>query len=395
MPAHSLTPNNPHKWQQHFLLNLPAESPHCIWIHACSVGEVASIIPLAECLYEHGHRLHLTVITRTGCQHAQRHLSAIATISYLPWDLPYFMARFIRRLKPRLLLLTETEFWPGMLKACHQHGVSIIGINTRISDRSFPKYHATRFFWKRWLGHVDLFLPQSEEDGQRLHSMGVAPERIQVVGNLKYANSAPSVDATAWRYKVDASQVRPILLIASTHEDEEKRILNMWQKWRITQPNLLTIIVPRHPERFEQVAQLIAQQGITFSRWSTLQHHAEHDIILVDAMGQLQSLYCIADVVVIAGSLAPIGGHNPIEAAVCGRGVITGPHIHNFREMMRDMQHAKAAIVANSDSELENSVTDCLRQPEKLRQLHAHAALFMQKNRDVLRHVYQAIEEHL
>ena len=376
------------------MLDIPPSKSNCIWLHACSVGEVASVIPLIQELHAQGHAMHLTVITRTGFQHAERHVGHITSISYLPWDLPGFMPHFIRKLKPRLLLLTETEFWPGMLKACHQHHVHIIGINTRISDRSFPKYHASRFFWRRWLSNVDLFLPQSDLDAERLIHIGVAAERIQVIGNLKYAISPPNIDCEALRQQVDPSQSRPILLVASTHDDEEARILKMWPQWHRSQPDLLTIIVPRHPERFNQVADLIKAQGIAMTRWSEPTNTQHADILLVDAMGMLQSLYSIADIAIIAGSLAPIGGHNPIEAAICGRGVITGPHVQNFRDIMSDMQKEGAAIVTNHDAELEAIVLNFLRQPEDLRSLHAHAAYFMQKNTRVLEKICHAIRNY-
>jgi len=385
----------PHKWRQHFLLDKPNPKPACIWLHACSVGEVASITPLLQHLHTLGHSLHLTVITHTGMQHAQRSLADIASISYLPWDLPTLMQRFVNTLKPSLLLLAETEFWPGMFKACHKNGIPIIAINTRISDRSFPKYHASRYFWKRWLAPVQLFLPQSNLDAERLISMGVDADKIHVAGNLKYALQTPDIDCDALREKLDASLKRPILLLASTHHDEEKRLLSMLPEWHRLQADLLTIIVPRHPERFDHVAALINAQGLQYSRWSNIQTNQCNQIILIDGMGILQSLYSIADIAVVAGSLANIGGHNPLEAAVCGRGVVTGPNIQNFRDIMHDMQTAGAAIVASSDNELKEAVARLLQHPHELRQLNAQAALFMQNKSQVLMSILDAIQPFL
>ena len=385
----------PDKWRQHFLRDIPEAQPGCVWLHACSVGEVASITPLLKRLHTLGHKLHLTVITRTGMQHARRQFGDIATISYLPWDLPSLMMRFVKQLQPALLLLTETEFWPGMFKACKKQHIPIIGINTRISDRSFPKYYASRYFWRHWLSPVQLFLPQSALDAERLCAMGVESHKVHVAGNLKYAVQAPSVDAQALREKLDPSQTRPILLLASTHDDEESRLLSMLPEWLQIQPALLTLIVPRHPERFEHVAELISNLGLPFSRWSNARTSHKDKVILIDGMGILQSLYSIADIAVIAGSLSNIGGHNPLEAAVCGRGVITGPHIQNFRDVMGDMQAAGAAIVAQSDRELQASVSRLLQHPHELRQLHAHAALFIQDKAQVLNRILAAIQPYL
>ena len=386
------------KTKAHLTLALPAPAPGCTWIHACSVGEVGSIIPLVNRLLEHGERVHLTVVTRTGFEHAHRLLgertSPPVTVSYLPWDLPGLMLRFIRHLQPRLLLLTETEFWPGMLKACHKLGIPIIGLNTRISDRSFPRYLASRSLWRRWLAPVTEFLAQSELDAERLTAIGVPADRIRVAGNLKYAIQPPAVDADQLRRRLDPSGSRPILLIASTHEDEERRLLTMLPAWRTACPDLLPVFVPRHPERFEAVADLLANAGLRPARWSA--GSAPHaDIVLIDAMGVLAGLYTIADLVIIGGSLANIGGHNPLEAAVCGRGVVTGPHIQNFRAVMTDLQRCGGAISARDDSELQAAVLRLLQHPDELAHLHAEAARFMQQQEDVLERTWQHIRSRL
>ena len=380
------------RWRQHLLLDMPQAHKGCTWLHACSMGEVASVLPLLRALHAQGRTLHVTVVTRTGFALAQEKLEGIATVSYVPWDIPSLMARFVARVQPTTLLLTETEFWPGMLRACHRQGVTVIGINTRISDRSFPKYRATRWLWRRWLAHVDMFLPQSDTDAERLVAMGVAAQRVQALGNLKYAVATPVVDATALRRTLDASEQRPILLVASTHHDEEQRILKMWAQWRHIAPDLLMVLVPRHPERFAAVAQQVRAQGLSLQCWSQRCDGQHADVILVDAMGVLQSLYTIADIAVIGGSLVSVGGHNPLEAAVCGRGVITGSYIQNFRQVMADMQDASAAIVVANDAELAAAVAQCLQHPEQLRDLHAHAALFMEQNQHVLERVCAAID---
>lgn len=381
----------PPKWKQHLALALPsAYEDGCVWVHACSVGEINSIAPLIRWLLEQKQNVHLTVVTQTGMQRAQQLFHDQIYISFLPWDLPGRMAKLIDHIRPRLLLLTETEFWPGMLNACRRRDIPVIGINTRISDRSFPRYRATRFLWKRWLRPVKLFLAQSGIDAERLEALGIERERIRPVGNLKYAITPPQTDAGQLRSILDPSNQRPILVIASTHHDEEQRILKMWPAWKQARADLMLLIVPRHPERFDEVARTLESGGRTFSRWSALPDSPE-DIILVDAMGILQQLYTVADIAVIGGTLVPVGGHNPLEAAVCGRGVITGPHIQNFREMMHDMQKENAAIVTNNETEMEKAVIDLLRHPDELRQLHAHAAHFIGERGGVLGRVCDSI----
>jgi len=387
------------KWRQHLTIDVPQMQYGCIWIHACSVGEVGSVAPLIRALLALGHSVHLTVVTATGFAHANRLLGGSISISFLPWDVPFAMSRMIRALGPSLLLLAETEFWPGMLSACKKQGIAVIGINTRISDRSFPRYQATRVLWKRWLASVTLFLPQSQTDADRLVAMGVTAENIQVTGNLKYAVDMPSVDCSALRSKLDGSSARPILLVASTHSGEDERVLDMLPAWHAACPELLILMIPRHPERFDQVAAMIEERGHKLSRWSQLDQHgasmAHHHIVLVDTMGMLADLYAIADIVIIAGSLENIGGHNPLEAAICGRGVVTGPHVQNFREIMAAMQQSEAAIVSRDDHELEAAITRLLEHPDELKSLHANAALFIQDRAHVLDRMLAAIKPWL
>ena len=382
------------KWRQHLTLDLPVGRAGCLWVHACSMGEINSIAPLVRRLLANGHAIHLTVVTQTGYNQAQRLFAGLVTLSFLPWDLPGAMRRLVRELKPSLLLLTETEFWPGMLAACRRQAVPVIGINTRISDRSFPRYMATRGLWRRWLAPVRLFLAQSDLDAARLVSLGIPNECIRVVGNLKFAIQPPEADADVLRQHLDPSGRRPILLAASTHDGEEQRLLSLLAGWRMLVPDLLTVIVPRHPERFETVASMIDQSGLRASRWSQPATNS-HDVYLVDAMGILSSLYTVADLVIIGGSLVPIGGHNPLEAAICGRGVVTGPHVENFRDVMRQMQSYGAAVIARSDAELDAAVRRFLSHPEELRQLHAKAVAFMTDKGAVLDRVIAALQPYL
>ncbi len=383
------------KWQQHLTLALPEAKPDSIWIHACSVGEVGSVVPLVHALLARGHGLHVTVVTRTGYAHARRLLGEEVSVSYLPWDIPGLMARFVSRLRPRALLLTETEFWPGMLRACARRHIPVIGINTRISDRSFPRYLATRWLWRRVLAAVEVFLPQGNVDAERLRQLGVAATQIGPVGNLKYAVMAPKVDASALRWRLDGTMQRPVLLLASTHEDEERRLLKMLPRWLQHCPGLLPVLVPRHPERFDQVAAEVCRQGFSLHRWSQGDVITAPDVLLVDAMGVLTSLYAVADMVFIGGSLVNIGGHNPLEAAVCGRGVITGPHIQNFREVMQCLQHDEAAVVVADDDELCQAIKRFLQHPAELERLHAAAAGFMQRQQGVLEQVLAVMDEYL
>jgi 3-deoxy-D-manno-octulosonic-acid transferase len=379
------------RWRQHLTLDMPRGGNRPIWVHACSVGEVSSVAPLIESILKMGHRVHLTVITDTGYAHAERLFDERISLAYLPWDIPGLMGRMIARLDPQLLLLAETEFWPGMLRACRKRRIPVIGINTRISDRSFPRYRLTRRLWKRWLAGIVLFLAQSQTDAERLAAMGVEAARIQCVGHLKYAVSQPQVDSEKLRSRLDATGSRPLLLAGSTHDNEESLLAGMLAGWKRLVPDLLLVLVPRHPQRFTTVAEGMAGTGLRTARWSEGPATREHDVVVVDEMGILTKLYSIADLVFIGGSLIPHGGQNPLEAAVCGRGVITGPHMHNFAGIMQDMRQANAAVQCRDAVEVDAAMQRFLRHPDELRALHAHAAAFMQDRADVAARMLSAI----
>jgi len=383
------------KLRQHLTLDLPQPPLNSVWIHACSVGEVASTASVVRALLSRNDSVHMTVVTATGMAQAKRLFGNKISVSYLPWDFPGLMARLINRLKPRLCLLTETEFWPCMLATCHHRGIPVIGINTRISDRSFPRYHASRWFWRRCLSHVEVFFAQSRLDAERLRALGVEPNRIQIAGNLKYTVTTPSVDAASIRKRLDPGQNRPILLAASTHPDEESTLLQMFPKWQKRCSDLLLVLVPRHPERFDAVERTTRQLGFRCSLWSEDNADPGTEVIVVDAMGVLRTLYTVADMVIIGGSLVPVGGHNPLEAAICGRSVITGPHIHNFREIMETLQRESAALVARNAEELEQIIQSSLINPDALHAMHVRAAAFMKNKADILPTIMAAIEPHL
>ncbi|MDQ6983547.1 MAG: 3-deoxy-D-manno-octulosonic acid transferase, partial [Ghiorsea sp.] len=187
---------------------------------------------------------------------------------------------------------------------------------------------------------------------------------------------------------------RPILIIASTHEDEEAQILSLLPTWQRIQPDLLTLIVPRHPERFHKVADLLKSKGMTFTRYVE-ERTGHEDVVLIDAMGVLTGLYTIADIVFIGGSLVDIGGHNPLEPAICGRGVVTGKYIQNFKAVFADMQHQGAAIIVQDKKELELAIIRLLEKPDELQQLNAQATLFMQQQGQVLDRMWDEIKPYL
>ncbi len=322
-----------------------------IWIHCVSVGEVMAARGLIkEISSRHPTRpICLSTVTTTGREIAQKELPGINSLFYLPIDHPLALNRALRRLRPALLIIFETEIWPGLIHSAKKHGTSIAFVNGRISDRSLPRYLRIRIFLKSVLADVDRFLMQSDEDARRIILLGASPSRVQSIANLKWQSGCESAgrDGNAWREELAIDSTQKVLVAGSTCIGEESMLLDAVASLRDRFPNLVVIIAPRKPDRFGEVEQILARSHISFAVRSR-DMRKKADIILLDTIGELASLYQIANVVFIGGSLVNVGGHNILEPAACGKPVLFGPHMSNFREMSRlFIENSAAQQVAN------------------------------------------------
>ena len=256
---------------------------------------------------------------------------------YFPMDFAFAIRPYLRALRPELVVLAETEFWPNFMRLAHASGARIAVVNARISDRSWPNYR--RFAWalRKILRSVDLFLAQTHQDSERLQSIGADPTRIQVTGNLKFDVNLPSPPPIIepLRQALASEGAGPVLVCGSTVEDEERLLLKAFENILVKHPHAVMILAPRHPERFQTVAGIIQKMGIPFhlrSRWS--REPLAGSAFLIDTIGELAALYALADVAFVGGSLVPRGGHNIIEPAQHGVAVVTGNHTENFRDIV-------------------------------------------------------------
>jgi 3-deoxy-D-manno-octulosonic-acid transferase len=316
-----------------------AASP-TIWVHAVSVGEVIASSAVIDGLQREfqSHRVVVSTTTATGQQLAANRFGA-ENVFYFPLDFAFAIKPYMDALQPELCVIAETEFWPNFLRLAKLEGARIAVINCRISDRSFPGYKRVSRWLPGVLGNIDLFLAQTGEDQKRLIEIGADPARTAVVGNLKFDVVPPpappivaslrtacgSADSVAW----------PILVCGSTVEDEEGLLLSAFHNILATYPNAVMILAPRHPERFEQVASLVEEFGVRLIRrslWSG--EPLAGAVFLLDSIGELASLYSLATVAFVGGSLVPRGGHNILEPALHGVPVVTGNHYENFRELV-------------------------------------------------------------
>ncbi|HQS99923.1 MAG: 3-deoxy-D-manno-octulosonic acid transferase [Hydrogenophilales bacterium 16-64-46] len=314
-----------------------------IWIHAVSVGEMRAAQPLLDALRARhpGRPLLLTCMTPTGRATAESLYGGFARIAYLPYDYGFLVRRFLRRAKPAVGILMETELWPNLIRAAHQQGVPLMLANARLSERSARGYARLPALTRASLARVAVVAAQTGADAARLQQLGAG--EVHVTGNLKFDITPPAnmlERGAAWRATWGA---RPVLLAASTREGEEALLLRAFAN---TAPReVLLVLVPRHPQRFDAVAGLIEAAGLSYERRSTNRPpDAGTRVLLGDSLGELFAYYASCDVAFVGGSLAPLGGQNLIEAASVGRAILIGPHTFNFEVATRQAIEAGAAL---------------------------------------------------
>ncbi len=325
-----------------------------VWVHAVSVGEVMSATRLVAELREAlpGCVVAVSTTTVTGQRLAKQKLVG-SPVFYLPLDFGVVVRRYLRVLKPRMVVLMESELWPRMLVECGRAGVPVAVVNARVSDRSFPRYMRLRRLWRPLLAQISLFLAQSDETAERLVRIGAPAERVRVTGNLKYDNRTGMVSPLVelFQQKLEARAV--VVVCGSTLEGEDRMLLEAWPEALAVEPKAVMVLAPRHPERFDGVAGLVAASGYGVVRASEFRERPVGvrcgSVFLLDTIGDLATMYSLAVVAFVGGSLVPMGGHNPLEAAQFAVPVVMGQSYENFREMVEMMRAAKAICLVETE----------------------------------------------
>jgi len=354
-----------------------------IWVHAVSVGEVIATRALLPLLRESfpGKPVFVSVTTLTGKQVADRQLREADGIFYCPFDWRFAVQRVISRIRPQALLVMETEIWPHMLRACHQAGAATMLVNGRISDRSYRRYRLIRPFLKRFLLPVDCFCMQNSRYAERIVDLGADPKKVRVTGSLKFDAVVPTQGSPSQAARLIPAD-RIVLVGGSTLAPEEEILLEVFQSLREVEPGLFLVIAPRHPERFDEVMKLAESRQLRVVRRSTLQQPAaEADVMILDTLGELASIYSAADLVFMGGSLATWGGHNLIEPAAEGKPVVFGPHMSNFQEIASSFLEAAAAIQVSGREELHEVLLRLLKEEGLRQDLGERARKLVEANR--------------
>lgn len=325
--------------------------PGCIWVHAVSVGEVLAVSALVEELKRRfpGRAVMISTTTATGQKLARDRFGG-ENVFYFPFDFRFAVLPYLLALKPALVVVAETEFWANFLRLARRAGARIAIVNARISDRSFPRYRRFRRWLRGVLRNVDLFLAQSDEDRRRLTAIGAEPDRVQVSGNLKFdVKGGPALAiADALRRHLERERLECTIVAGSTVEGEEEICLESFRNLRDARLRPFMILAPRHPERFDKVAELLKSTGIDFwrrSQWNGNEPLAG-GVLLLDTIGELRALYALATVAFVGGSLVPRGGHSILEPAQYGVPIVVGPHTENFREITEVFSKAEALVIS-------------------------------------------------
>ncbi|MGE5197675.1 MAG: 3-deoxy-D-manno-octulosonic acid transferase [Deltaproteobacteria bacterium] len=360
-----------------------------IWIHAVSVGEVMAVRGLLEELKKAYPRKDFVIstVTPTGNSVA-RNISARGDfITYLPLDFSFTVGAVLKRVKPSLFILAETELWPNLIGYLKKEGIPIIVVNARLSERSFKKYLCANFLLKNALNKINLFCVQAPRDAEKLRRLGVYEYKIRVTGNMKFDMK----DYSDLKDKCPALKRKlglkgKLLVAGSTHPGEEEAILRAYKRLLADFPDLELLIAARHPERTQEVEKLVLSSGFKTRRISRLSGPLEEGasgktVFILDTVGQLLSFYALADIVFVGGSLAKKGGHNILEPAALGKPVLFGPQMFNFRDIADLFLENNAGILVEDEEELVPKIKALLRDPSGAEALSQNAGRLIDDNR--------------
>ena len=380
-----------------------------VWVHAASVGEVLasrSLIQRIKKAFPHNVLL-LTTMTRTGQETAKKQIPEADVVAFLPLDHPLILRHVMKRVKPRFLLIAETELWPNLLHASGKTGIPTVLFNGRISDRSIRRYLRLKFFFQAYLASISLFLMQTEHDQSRIVAIGAPPEKTRVMGNIKYDQAPPDVagDVAAEMAKTLGLRGDESVFIAgSTRPGEEELLLPLFKELREEIPHLLLVLAPRHLDRLEEVERILRGETLSWVRRTSLpvlenvsNRHSQNlpNIILLDTMGELVKLYSLAKLVFVGGSLVPLGGQNPLEPLFFKKCVLFGPHMSNFAEIARFLTEAKGAVQVKDPEDLRAEIKRLMRDDQARREIGERGYEVLQKHRGATERIFQEIQPYL
>ena len=378
-----------------------------IWLHAISVGEILSAVPLAQSLKSRfpDYPLVVSASTHTGLEIAKKRLSKTCDAIFLfPYDFIWSVKKMINGINPAIFILFESDIWPNFLFETKKRGIPALFVNGRISPHSFKGYKKISFFMAWVLSNFSRLCIQTPKDADRFATIGAPQERMKVTGNIKFdlpIETVPDVERIKLKKSLRVAENSPIFLAGSTHAEEEKLLIHSLKELQQRFPELVILIVPRHPQRAASIKRLLAEEGLSATLKTALKPRSGEDhthspgIIIVDTLGELRRLYAIADTVLVGGSLIKHGGHNPLEPAMFKKPILFGPHMHNFEWIANTLVRSKGAIMVEDANDFLKEATRLLANPKERKTLGEQAYKILQKNRGALEKTLKVIEEEL
>lgn len=359
-----------------------------IWVHAVSVGEVNAIETVFKRLKSEfpEHNLVLTTVTRTGQAIANSKLGKVAdVIAYFPYDFSFSVNSAIKSFNPELAIIAETEIWPMFAHKINKAGIPLAIINGRISPNSYKGYKKFKYFFKKIFKNYKFILMQSQGDRERIINIGANPEITKVMGNLKFDINKP-IDENAIEELKNYLKItnQKVIIAGSTHKGEDEIILNAYSKLKKDNFDLKLLIAPRHPERHQSVFRLVSNSGFSYGSRKNNDNFEEKDIIIIDTIGELGKLYSVSDVAFIGGSFSGTGGHNPLEPAIFGTPVVSGPTVFNFKDIYKIMSQNGSAFIVETEEELENKISLLLNNFEVYQQASNECYQIFEQNKGAI-----------
>ncbi|MES2998635.1 MAG: lipid IV(A) 3-deoxy-D-manno-octulosonic acid transferase [Pseudomonadota bacterium] len=379
-------------WYERLGIGLRPVSEGGIWLHAVSVGESSAAIPLIKALQQRYPNIPVIVTGETvgGAERIRAGVGSSVTQLYSPYDLPLVLRKFLKMLKPRLLILMETELWPNLLAECQTNEVPVIVANARLSDRSAQGYQRILLVTQEMLKRITLVVAQTQADAERFIALGLSRDRVCVTGSIKFDLELPAqLTEHAKQVREIWGKDRLIWIAASTHEGEEEQILEAFTQVRKYFPNVLLVSAPRHVDRAFRLQHLYQRHGYQVIKRSENKICSRAtDIFILDTMGELLLFYAAADLTFVGGSLVERGGQNPLEPAAVGLPILTGPHTFNFALITEQLKQRGVEIQINNAQELAEQVIALLSNPEKKQEIGHEAKKFVEENKGaVIKHL--------
>ena len=376
------------RFGQRFGFGFPVMPGGSIWIHAVSVGEVQAAVPLINSLAKTcpARPLLVTTVTPTGAERVQSLFGDSVQHSYIPFETPHAVTRFFNNVQPDIALIMETEIWPNLYHECGQRKIPLVLVSARISPKSVDTYRRFLPLFRETLSYGIIIAAQSESDAERFKRLGAAPERTQVTGNIKFDIEMPNdLLERGDNFRRENFEGRPVWVAASTHEREEEQVLFAHEMVCKQFPNALLVLVPRHPERFAAVRNLLHKQGLNFvARTDGVPCTLDTEVYLGDTMGDMPMFYAAANVAFVGGSLVPIGGHNLLEPAALGRPVVTGPYLFHTQDIADKFEKVGASIAVNNAAQLGAAVADLFADEATASDIGNRGREIVQQNKGAL-----------